>query len=165
MTAGRIFEQRGAGRYASARSDGTHDEKQAIMVKLEQPLKITADNLAWLRDVYRRIAAGESPFTLVISERVHWERRADKVWRSKVEEEATEARRRRGGRPMALSTDQISDAQAMVRQYIEANGLRMRWHLTEKAQEYLDERGIHVSDSTVIRDIVEPVRGKKRGKK
>ena len=52
----------------------------------------------------------------------------------------------------------------MVRQYMETNSLRMRWQLTEKAQEYLHERGIHVSDSTVIREVVEPVRGSKKRK-
>ncbi len=130
----------------------------------QKPLKITVDD-PQSRDIYRRIAAGESPYTFVITESIYYARIADEAWRAKVEAEAAEARRRRGGRPMALSADQISDARAMVRQYMETNSLRMRWHLTEKAQEYLHERGIHVSDSTVIREVVEPVRGSKKRSK
>jgi hypothetical protein len=129
-----------------------------------KPLEIAADDPTWLRDIYRRIAAGESPHALMLTDNTHCARLADKAWQAKVKEEEAEARRRRGGRPRALSADQISDAQAVVRQYMETQDLRKRWHLIEKVQEYLHERGIRVSESTVIRDVVEPVRGKQRGK-
>jgi hypothetical protein len=132
----------------------------------KKPFEITVDD-PWSRDIYRRIAAGESPYAFLITERIHYARLADKAWQAKVKEEEAEARRRRGGRPRRLSTDQVRDARAIVRQCMEKRiGSRRRWVLIEKAQEYLHERGIRVSDSTVIRDVVEPVRGsKKRSKK
>ncbi len=132
-------------------------------MKIKKPLKLTDDD-SQSRGIYRRIAAGESPHAFLTTEGIHFARLANKAWQAKVKEEAAEARRRRGGRPRALSADQISDAQAMVRQYMETQDLRKRWHLIEKVQEYLHERGIRVSESTVIRDVVEPVRGKQRGK-
>jgi len=136
-----------------------------VNLKTKKPfeIEITVDD-PWSRDIYRRIAAGESLYAFLVTERIHYARFADKAWRAKVEAEAAEARRRRGGRPRALSADQICDARAMVRQYMETNNLRIRWHLTEKVQEYLHERGIHVSDSTAMREVVDPVRGKKRRK-
>jgi hypothetical protein len=136
-------------------------------LKAKKPFEIEiAIDDPWSRDIYRRIAADESPYDFLITKGIYYARIADEAWRTKVEAEAAEAQRRRGGRPRKLSADQINDAQIMVRQYMEANGLRMRWHLTEKAQEYLHERGIRASESVVIRDVVEPVRGsKKRNRK
>ena len=129
----------------------------------KKPLKITVDD-PQSRDIYRRIAAGESPHTFVITESIYYARIADEAWRAKVEAEAAEARRRRGGRPRQLSADRINDAQAVVRQYMENTGIRKRWFLIDKAQEHFCARGIRVSESTVIRHVVEPVRGKKRNR-
>ena len=129
----------------------------------KKPLKITVDD-PQSRDIYRRIAAGESPHTFVITESIYYARIADEAWRAKVEAEAAEARRRRGGRPRQLSADRINDAQAVVRQYMENTGIRKRWFLIDKAQEHCCARGIRVSESTVIRHVVEPVRGKKRNR-
>jgi Arc/MetJ-type ribon-helix-helix transcriptional regulator len=129
----------------------------------KKPLEITVDD-PWSRDIYRRIAAGESPYAFSITERIHYARLADKAWQAKVKEEEAEARRRRGGRPKRLSADQVSDAQATVRKCMETFGSEKRWILIDKVQEHLHKHGIRVSESTIIRYAVEPIRGKKRGK-
>src|SRR5262249_6236000 len=127
-------------------------------------LEITVDDPAWLRDIYRRIAAGETPHALMLTDNTHYARLADKTWQARVKEEAAEARRRRGGRPRQLSADQVRDAQAIVRKCMETFGSEKRWILIDKVQEHLHKHGIYVSESTIIRYVVEPIRGKKRGK-
>jgi hypothetical protein len=132
----------------------------------KKPLRISVDNPAWLLDIYRRIEADESPYDLLTSESAHHAHLANKAWRAKVEAEAAEARRRRGGRPRLLSAEQINDAQEMLWQYMKSTGIRKRRALIDKVQQYWCERGIPMAgESTVIRHVVEPVRGSKKRSK
>jgi hypothetical protein len=114
---------------------------------------------AWLQDIYRRIQAGESLHDLAVTESAYYARIIDKAEREKMEAEAAEARRRAGGRPAKLNADQITDTQTVVRRCL-AKGVSQRKILILTAQQHLRKKhGIQASDSTVIRHIVEPVRG------
>jgi hypothetical protein len=91
----------------------------------------------------------------------HHARLEDKAERERIAA-AAEARRRVGGRPEKLSADQIADTRTIVRRCLET-GVSQRKILILMAQRHLREKhGNRASDSTVIRHIVEPVRGIKR---
>jgi hypothetical protein len=126
--------------------------------------EIKVDSPAWVRDIYRRILAGGSPHDLVVTAGAHHARLEDKAEREKIAAAAAEARRRAGGRPEKLSADQVGGAQAIARQWLKTTGSRKV--LIREVQRYLHEREVRASDSTVIRHVVQPVRGiRKRSRK
>jgi hypothetical protein len=92
----------------------------------------------------------------------------DRVYFARIQDEAeqkrlAEARRKLGGRPRKLALNHINGGQAMARELLAKAPTMPRKDLVREVVKYLHESGVYeIGNTTVIRRIVEPVRGIRR---